>query len=134
MVEGNHKRKNDGPVKKYLDLFYMTPNEVNAGDIADLLEGSDEFIVDLWSEMNVLELELKNHNTVDFEPVDIRFKDPSDAAFVKNRSIRTIFAITLAEEDLNAVKDCFERVIARFSGFLCSDSPDFNPVYVGKGY
>lgn len=127
------KKSNDSePVENYLDLLYMTPSLVSAKDIADFLKETNEFMVDLWEEMNVLEIELSNHNTVDFEPVNINFKDPSDAAFVKNRGIKTVFAVNLVEADLAAVKVCFEKIINQFSGFLCTDSADFNPVYAGS--
>jgi hypothetical protein len=119
-------------VDRYLELFYMTPSEVTAKDIALLFKEGKGIKVELWEEMNVLELELANQNTVDFEPLDAHFKDPSDAAFIKNRNIHTLFAVSLNENDFAAVKPYFEQLIGQFKGFLCSDSADFNPVYVGS--
>lgn len=118
--------------KQYLDLFYMTPSEVTARELADLLQDKPEFTIELWEEMNVLEIELHNKNTVDFEPVALPFQDPSDADFVKNRIIKTVFAINFEESDLPVVKECFETIINRYPGFLCSDSADFHPVYIGS--
>ncbi|MDF2538091.1 MAG: hypothetical protein K0S76_1112 [Herbinix sp.] len=119
-------------VDRYLDLFYMTPSEVSAKDIASLLQDTKGMRIELWEEMNVLELELHNQNTVDFEPVETVFTDPSDAAFIKNRNIKTIYAISLKELDLPAVKPYFEQMIEKFSGFVCADTADFNPVYAGS--
>ena len=126
------KKKQDMPTKQYLDLFYMTPTEVGAKDIADMLQPKKDLVIELWPEMNVLELELPNRNTVDFEPLAVDFKDASDLAFVKNRKIRTIFGINLAEEDLGKVKSLFELIIEHFSGFLCTDSMDFQPILMGS--
>ncbi|HWT27177.1 MAG TPA: hypothetical protein VN131_04495 [Mobilitalea sp.] len=120
------------PVTKYIDLFYMTPAEIKAKDIAELLNDEKDIKLELWDEMNILELELRNQNSVDFEPVDIHFKNASDAAFIKNRNINTIFAVNVNETDLDQVKSLFEKVIGQYSGFLCSDTEDFNPVYVGS--
>lgn len=117
--------------KKYTDLFYMTPSDVNAKDIADLFQDTKELSVQLWEEMNVLELELANQNSIDFEPMEPAFKDPSDSAFIKNRNIRTIFAINLCEADLNIMIPYFEQLVIRFSGFVCADSADFTPIYAG---
>lgn len=117
--------------KRYLDLLYMTPNLITAKDIAKQLEQMENLKVELWGEMNILELELSNGNTVDIEPVDNNFKDSSDAAFVKNRGIQTIFAITLDNDDLTEVVGCFENIIGNLSGFLCTDSEDFTPFYTG---
>jgi hypothetical protein len=118
--------------KTYLDLLYMTPSEVKAKDIASLFHNETGLSVELWDEMNVLELELPNQNTVDFEPLSIHFKDPSDAAFVKNRNIKTIYAINLNEDDLNTVIPYFTKIVELFSGFICADTEDFTPVYVGS--
>jgi hypothetical protein len=119
-------------IKKYIDLLYMTPSNVTAKDIAALLQDTSGLKIELWEEMNVLELELSNQNSIDFEPLEVSFKDPSDASFVKNRDIKTIFAINLCEDDLNIVTAYFEQIIDKFSGFLCADSEDFTPVYVGS--
>lgn len=119
-------------VKNYIDLLYMTPTEVSAREIASLLQNNQGVAVQLWEEMNVLELELSNENSVDFEPLEVNFKDPSDAAFVKNRNIKTIFAINLCEDDLKNAIPYFEQITASFSGFVCADTDDFQPVYSGS--
>lgn len=128
-------KKNTGTkqkvIKKYIDLFYMTPSEVTAKDIAILLQDNKGLSQQVWEEMNVLELELPNENTIDFEPVEPSFQDPSDASFIKNRNIKTIFAITLCEEDIQLVVPYFEQLVEAYAGFVCSDSADFNPVYAG---
>lgn len=124
-----HEKKE---IINYLDLLYMTPTEVTARELADLLQDQLGMTVELWEAMNVLELILSNQNSVDFEPLPADFKDPSDAAFIKNRNIRTIFAINLSETDLSNVSSCFEPIIDKFGGFLCADSTDFTPVYVGS--
>ncbi len=118
--------------KKYIDLFYMTPNVIRAKDIADLFTSGTGLAVELWEEFNVLELILPNQNSIDFEAIDPNFKEPSDLSFVKNRSIQTIFAINMSEEDLPAVTTYFNQLVDKFSGFVCADSDDFTPVYAGS--
>ncbi len=128
------KRKSDDGkkvIKKYIDLLFMTPSEVNAKEIAALLQESG-LSTQLWEEMNVLEIELPNGNSVDFESIDPNFKDPSDASFIKNRNIKTIFAIIICEEDIKAVTPYFEQLVEKHSGFVCGDSADFQPVLSGS--
>ena len=132
LLSDNKKKESKPTPKQYLDLFYMTPAKIQAKDIADLIRDTRDITVELWSEMNVLELELSNRNTVDIEPLTADFKAASDQAFVKNHNIQTIFAINLAEEDLRTVKNLFEHIVRQFSGFLCTDSSDFQPVLVGS--
>jgi hypothetical protein len=131
-MAGKSKKPVQKAVKNYIELLYMTPQEIRAKDIAQILQGTPGFTAQLWEEMNILELELPNQDSVDFEPVETAFKDPSDAAFIKNRNIETIFAINLCEADLNTVIAIFENIVGQFSGFLCADSEDFTPVYVGS--
>ena len=128
----NKSKASNQKVINYLDLFYMTPEEVSAKDIAELLQAGGKCKINLWKEMNILELELPNQNPVDFEPIAPSFQEPSDASFIKNRNIKTIFAINLNEDDLKAALPCFEQIVDKFNGFVCSDSADFNPVYAGS--
>jgi hypothetical protein len=118
--------------KKFIDLLYMTPNVVHAKDISDLFTSGTGLTIELWEDFNVLELLLPNQNSIDFEAIDHNFKDPSDLSFVKNRSIQTIFAINMSEEDLPAMTEYFNQLVDKFSGFVCADSDDFTPVYAGS--
>jgi hypothetical protein len=119
-------------VKNYLNLFYMTPNEVCAKDIAEFFQADKGLVIELWESMNVLELELSNQNSIDFEPVDASFRDPSDASFIKNRRIKTIFGIMLCDTDLSLAIPYFEQLVDKFGGFVCTDSDNFNPFYAGS--
>ncbi len=118
--------------KQYTDLLYMTPNKITAKDIAALFGGTYGLTIELWAEMDVLELVLPNQNSMDFEPVDIAFKDPSDASFVKNRGIATIYSINLCQEDIPEAIPYLEQLVDKYSGFVCADSEDFTPVYAGS--
>lgn len=128
----NKKISNQKSVKTYIDLLYMTPIDVTAKDIAQLLQDNKDLTIQLWEEMNVLELELPNENPIDFEPLEVNFKDPSDIAFVRNRNIKTIFTISLCEDDLKSMLVYFEQLTQKLSGFVCADSVDFTPVYAGS--
>ncbi len=119
-------------IKEYIDLLYMTPLTITAKDISNLFEANKDFSVQLWEDMNVLELELPNDNSIDFEPLDVNLKDPSDAAFVKNRNIQTIFALALCKTDLDTVIPLFNLLVEKFQGFVCADTENFNPVYAGS--
>jgi hypothetical protein len=111
------------------DWYYMTPKEVTARMIFDLIKQKNHVQADLWEEMNILQLELSNKKTVDFEPVIINFKDPSDEAFVKNRNIKTIFEVTMEEEIFHEMKTVLKLIFQEWGGFLCADTDDFKPIY-----
>ncbi|MGF7144436.1 hypothetical protein HNQ56_002867 [Anaerotaenia torta] len=128
----NKKNSTKEPPKQFIDLFYMTPAKVSAADIGRLFHNTKGLTVELWTDMDVMELVLPNGNSVDLEAMEVDFQSPSDAAFVKNRGIQTIFAITLCEADLSLTIPYFEQLTAEFSGFVCADSEDFTPVYAGS--
>lgn len=121
----------DKVIKNYLNLFYMSPKAFKAKDIGVVLSEDKNKKFEHWEDMNVLEMELSSGNTIDFEPMKPDFEDPSDKSFIKNRMIQTIFAVTVCEDDIEEVKLHFEGIIEKLEGFLCTDSEDFKPFYVG---
>ncbi len=132
MAKKNHNKKQmEKPNKKYLELLYMSPMAITAKDIASLLTNNKGIRLEHWEAMNVIELELPSLNSVDIEPIEVDFSNPSDAAFVKNRGIQTIFGVNINEQDLSTVKEYFKPIVEEFSGFLCTDSPDFSPIHLG---
>lgn len=114
--------------KKIYELFYMTPNTPTCGQIKDLLEGGSG-VVQYWEAMNILQIELPGGATVDFEPMQAEFKDPSDQSFLKNRKIATVFAVTVEEAGFEAAKGYFAKLIGEYEGFFCTDSENFQPIY-----
>lgn len=119
-------------VKNYQDLFYMTPSVVQAKDIYNILHEIEGLVTELWADMNVLEVVLKDGNVIDFEPLKAEFQDPSDMAFLKNRKIQTIFSVTVCDENMEEMIPYFVAIVEQLGGFLCSDSDDFRPFLVEK--
>lgn len=130
MHKNTGKKSQDKEINKKirLDLFYMSQREVSAKEIKDVLE-KEEILVELWEELNVLQIDLPNGNTVDFEWIKNEFKDPSDASFIKNRDIKTIFAVTIEEEDFQNANSFFPIILNELEGFICTDSEEFIPIY-----
>lgn len=113
-----------------LELLYMSTSELDAKAVVEYFKAESNIVIDLWEAMNVFEIELPNKVTVDFEPVDINFKNTSDAAFVKNRNIKSIFSFYIEEQDFEVLKPYMESLVSKFGGFVCSDTEDFQPFYI----
>ena len=132
----NHKKKKKVEVAKekavFLDLFYMTPSEMTVKEMADFLKESGEVMVDFWEEMEVFEVGKSGLEPVTFEKSRVKFEHPSDLAFIKNRGIQSIFVVTAEEKAFEQLKDCMGKLVEQFGGFICSDSEDFKPFYMGK--
>ncbi len=110
------------------DWFYMSAADVHAKEISDLLKANGYNEVELWEEMNILQIETPGNKCIDFEPVTYRWKDPADVAFIKDRNIKTIFAVTV-EESLDSFQPVLKLLLSKWGGFFCADSPDFKPLY-----
>lgn len=129
-TQNKSKNSNNSKSKIITDWFYMTPSEINAKSIAQLIEAECHTPVDLWEEMNILQIELSNKETVDFESMSIDFNDESDIAFIKNRNIKTIFAVYIASGTLDdELKSILKVMFNQWNGFLCADSQDFKPIF-----
>jgi hypothetical protein len=118
-------------VKQNMDLFYMTPNSITAADISLVFDNQEGIRIELWKEMNILELELISGGSIDFEPINLPFSNSHDEAFTKNRGIKTVFSIQVEEGDFLKAKSLFELMIEKYSGFICSDTENFQPLIVG---
>lgn len=125
--QGNFKNPNSMAIT---DWFYMTPSEINAKSIAQLIEAECDTPVELWEEMNILQIELSNKVTIDFEPMGLNFKDSSDMEFINSRNIHTIFTVYIASGVLeDEFKNILKVILNRWEGFLCADSQEFQPAY-----
>lgn len=111
-----------------LYLIYMSPNELNARTINDYFMETGKVEVDLWDKLNILQLELPNKNTVEFEPLE-PFTEDSDLEFLKIREVKTIFALTIEEEDFNEYQELLKGLLEKLGGFICTDTDDFMPIY-----
>ena len=133
----NHKKKKKTADTKekavLLDLFYMTPGEVTIKEMSDYLKEHGEVMVDYWEEMEVFEVSKSGLEPMTFEKSRVEFGHPSDLAFLKNRGIQSIFVVTAEEKTLEGLKECLEKLVTQFDGFICSDSEDFKPFYFGTG-
>ena len=130
-IPSSKKKIEEGTKKKSLqtDWFFMTPHEVHAKDIAQHLKTETNVLIELWEEMNILQIELPNKVTVDFEPME-GFDDPSDLEFIRNRNIKTIFAVYISSGVIEGeLLIIIKGICSRWNGILCADTNDFQPVF-----
>lgn len=109
------------------EWYYMSPNKISAKMIADFLKERKLAEVELWEEMNILQIVLKENKCVDFEPLNQPFKDETDVLFLKENNITTVFAVTIDEGTFSQLQPLMSAVIQEWEGFLCADSYNFKP-------
>ncbi len=109
------------------EWFYMTPIEIKASMIAELAKESNFGEIELWEELNILEIVLSDKSSIDFEPQRYGFQDEEDIAFVHARGIKTIFAVTLSQCTIESIKPFIHKLLQKWEGVFCADTLDFNP-------
>lgn len=123
MVVEAQKRK-----KNILEFYYMTPEETDARGLMGLVKSLDEEKVDIWPELNLMEVVLDSDSLI-FQDGRECFVDPLDLEFIESHGIRTIYAVSYEEGDEAKARQVIKEIMAAAGGFLCSDTEDFEPVY-----
>lgn len=108
--------------------YIMFEDIVPAKFIAQYLEELGYQEIEVWSDINILTLELEPKVSLDFEPME-PFEDPSDVAFINENKIQTIYALTLSNGLTKAEKKVVHDILEKWNGFVCGDSEDFTPIY-----
>lgn len=117
------------PPKKNLELLYMTEQKVNVKSFADVLEQEANVEVNVWDQLEILEFIMPFKETADFETMTDYMDDEEDLSFMKERNVKTVYAITVSEAAFQEFKCYMDKIISQYGGFLCSDSDDFHPFY-----
>lgn len=135
----NHTTKNTGAKKpasvvthtqaEQSDWFYMSTTEVEISDIAAHLKESGYTEIDLWEDMGVLEVELPDNSSIDFEHLTTPFKDPSDKAYIESRKIQRIYTVTIQKGNFESLREIMIKILDKWEGVLCADTTDFEPAY-----
>lgn len=125
MNKKNNQKNTDKNVQN--EWFYMTPANVNASMIAELAKELNFGEIELWDELNILEITHSDKSSIDFEPQRYDFQDEEDVAFVNERGIKTIFAVTLSQCTIEDVKPFIQNLIQKWEGVFCADTLDFSP-------
>lgn len=132
MAKKGSKKMEKKEVKKCFELLFMSKKEIDTRYIYNRIKEMEGILSDYWEGADVLEIEFPEKSSVDVEPISNELKHPSDIAFIKNREIQSVFAVTTYEDVLEQTKEIFTKIINETGGFLCSDSEDFKPFYIGE--
>ena len=126
----NNTAKETVQKEKEYEMFLMLVEKVDAKGLYDALLEKGLEGLDVWSQMGVFSIELRENDCVDFEELIVKesFVDNSDLAFIKNRKIESVFSFRATENQMERLKPYFKEMVEIFGGFVCSDSDDFQPM------
>ena len=133
MIKGKKKKPQQkkpsvkkAPVKKQgpkvpAEWLYLFEGEIKLRQIYELLKDSP-WNVEYWEEAEVLEVELPEAGSVDFEDLEGTLGDEESDAWLQEQQIHTVFAVTIRPDDYELAKKVMEHIVSLVSGYFCADN------------
>ena len=138
MIKGKKKKPQQkkpsvkkAPVKKQgpkvpAEWLYLFEGEIKLRQIYELLKDSP-WNVEYWEEAEVLEVELPEAGSVDFEDLEGTLGDEESDAWLQKQQIHTVFAVTIRPDDYELAKKVMEHIVSLVSGYFCADNENLQP-------
>ncbi len=108
-------------------FLYLLPEKHTAEELAQVLTdaGFDKKKVEIWKEINLLELTLENGSVYveDFEE-SLRKEDEDT---LSRLGMQQVYLVTYPAEEAKSVREIMQKWMASFGGKLGSDTEDFAP-------
>jgi hypothetical protein len=108
-------------------FLYLLPEKHTAEELAQVLTdtGFDKKKVEIWKEINLLELTLENGSVYveDFEE-SLRKEDEDT---LSGLGMQQVYSVTYPAEEAKSVREIMQKWMASFGGKLGSDTEDFAP-------
>ena len=108
-------------------FLYLLPEKHTAEELAQVLTdaGIDKKKVEIWKEINLLELTLENGSVYveDFEE-SLRKEDEDT---LSGLGMQQVYSVTYPAEEAKSIKEIMQKWQASFGGKLGSDTEDFAP-------
>lgn len=117
--------------KKILEFYYMTPEQTNAKELTTVIKSVDEEKVDVWPELNLMEVVLDSDSLI-FQDGRECFIDPLDLEFIEERKIQSIYVVSYEEGDSEKAHRVIKEIMEAKGGFLCSDTETFEPIFTAE--
>lgn len=108
-------------------FLYLLPEKHTAEELAQVLTdtGFDKKKVEIWKEINLLELTLENGSVYveDFEE-SLRKEDEDT---LSRLGMQQVYLVTYPAEEAKSVREIMQKWMASFGGKSGSDTEDFAP-------
>ncbi len=108
-------------------FLYLLPEKHTAEELAQVLTdtGFDKKKVEIWKEINLLELTLENGSVYveDFEE-SLRKEDEDT---LSGLGMQQVYSVSYPAEEAKSVREIMQKWMASFGGKLGSDTEDFAP-------
>ncbi len=120
------KKKEPNEKKEYRSFLYMLPVEAGAGKLAEALPFLERKSVEIWTEINLLEITLAG-GTLTFEDMMPELCGKEDEQLLADMGVKQVYACDYEAKDAKEVQAIMKALTESFGGFLASDTADFKP-------
>lgn len=110
----------------FCSALYMMPAAATAKQLAEALDFLPREAVEIWTEVNLLEITLDN-GTLTFEDMMEQLESKEDVQLLKKLQVSQVYACDYEASDREAVCKIMETLIEKYGGFLASNTEDFEP-------
>lgn len=111
--------------KESLSFLYMLQEAADVRALSETLDFMDEAAVEIWTEINLMELTLKG-GTMTFEDIMADMQE-SDAPILAELKVKQVYACDYEVQDREEVRRIMEALTKKLGGFAASDTEDFRP-------
>lgn len=130
--KGKKKKLHSGASKaapkqeEILNFLYMLPEAADVRRLSEALDFMAEKAVEIWTEINLMELTLKG-GTMTFEDLVPEMQGETDRKLLDELKVMQVYTCDYEARDREEVRRIMEALIKKLGGFVASDTEDFRP-------
>lgn len=114
-----------GVIEEY---FYMLPVAVTVRELIEAVHTVPEEAKEIWTELDLMEIVLPADSLI-FENMMDTFHEAGDQAFLADKGIKVVYAVSYNTKDKEQVKVVLEELHSVYGGFMASDTEDLEPIF-----
>ena len=114
-----------GVIEEY---FYMLPVAVTVRELMEAVHTVPEEAKEIWTELDLMEIVLPADSLI-FENMMDTFNEAGDQAFLADKGIKVVYAVSYNTKDKEQVKVVLEELHSVYGGFMASDTEDLEPIF-----
>lgn len=113
-----------------IEIYLMLKDIVSAKQLQTIVENNFEQIeTDIWSEANIMELELSDKTTIDFVSIDNFEMNDEDKFYFEQNNFKSVYCISYDKEDETIVIKALKLILNKYDGVIGNDTDSFEPIF-----
>ncbi|MBQ0000269.1 MAG: hypothetical protein KBT01_01850 [Clostridiales bacterium] len=111
----------------YKTFLYLMPQETSARALMEKLDFVAPDALEIWPEIDILEVTLENERTITFENLREDLYE-EDYGILEEMGFKDVYLFEYAEEDRVMMQKVMGIYLEAFGGKIASDTDDFMPM------